>query len=1170
MNFADKQKKNRWDSINNPNSESLYHKTHKSELKSNVRPKRKQYSWYGKISSTRTYDDNHNKRKNSTTKEPYQENNSFRHLFVKKYKIINDGSYKPSPLTMIKNNFFIDNKTDSNELKSTICEFKSTDLLDQINVLIDRISNTYFFDEGKNRIENEFNEIQKNIENTESQDAIKRNEELIRVYDSYIKTFYEVGFRDIKSKLKSILDDISNLTFNNFEKKYLTFYFDYLCNDNVINSISNLIENDFDFSKNFRHILDYFIKNESSILIKRYNALINQLKKPGYKNKKTLDSLIDEYDAIIPQLDNINILKDYFNYKKINFKKLNVSSLVGKSNKRFIDGEYAKHKDFFDNFMGKQLDQDQIDIVLSDEDNMKIIAGAGSGKTFTLQAKLKYLLDFKEVSPDKILCISFSNTAVDDLKRKINETIGDNDIDVFTYHAFGSNLLKNNRIKYTFNENLLSKTIDYYFEEHVLSDEGKMKKIIDFFNLYNYEANINKRHLEFVEKGGFFEIQDNNKLDTLKNKVRKSLTTYELLDEEKISYDRNRVRSYEELVIANFLYVNNIDYVYECDYFSINEPADDEKFTQYRPDFYLPEYDIYIEHFGVDENLNAKWLNSSDKRKYKESIKWKRNIHKKYNTNLIETYSFYNSNGVLLDKLKSKLSDKVEFGEIDYGMIYERLIKNKQLDYLDSIIKIIKRFILLFKDMGLNIDEYGNDCFNSSFDEIANQIDLNDDFTKSRNKFLIDIIKDIFNIYNSKDSIDFADMINKPTILLKSDCKIKDYDYIFVDEYQDTSINKYKFLKEIKNKTNAKLIVIGDDWQSIYGFNGCKIELFTNFEDYFDHTKVFKIQKTYRNSEDLINLSSKFIKRNNSQIQKDLNSDKKLPYNPIKVTKASSPLAHALIFENIIEEIVNRNPEGEILILGRYKDDFKKILVPDLFVCDNLFNYDDVLENKGYLKITYLKNEKIDIKFRTMHKSKGLQSDNVIIIGLIDENRGFPNKFGDDSLIRYILNRPDEGISYAEERRLFYVSLTRTKNRVYLISDKDDPSDFVEELLYLDDENTIEFRRYGFNIDDKFRMKRLLNKQFNQDLHHETNLECSFCGGKIYLIRENGRGKFKCNDCDIDYGHYNKPIEYMDKLDFCNEKGCTGLSYIYKNKYKNCTMYYKTKCNPKFDYDDFR
>lgn len=1045
MNFADKQRKNYWNLIN--------HNTNKS------------------IADTNS--------SNPKTANKDEKNNS-----APNYKVITDNSYKPNPFLFENDNLIYNSEKDEKNsgTKKPLYEHEKEQYeYEQINNLLKRISIAEFSDKEKISIEKEFDKVQDIVENSEYSSVVNKNNLLKKSFNEYLNAFYEIKLQNQNDMFNNMHEDISKLSFKDYDKKYSDFYFNDLCKENLYEPIKEYIIKDSNFSTKFKDILDYFLKNKSKILVKRYNKLIEKLKKSEYKNKKITYELINEYESLIPKLTKLNILITYFNnFKKIKFKKFNVSSMIEKDNNEIKRREYEKNKEFFNNFQGKKLDKDQIDVILSDEYNSKVIAGAGTGKTFTLQAKLKYLIDYKDVSQDKILCISFSKAAVEDLKRKIKKTIGENNVDVYTYHALGRKILIDDNSFSSSNSQLLRNTIEYYFEEHVLSDEYKMKKIIDFFNLYNYTVNLDKRSLKLEKNGEFYKVTDGMTVETLKNKVHNSLKYSKVLGREKQSYDRIQVRSYEELLIANFLYINDIEYIYEDNYFRDRILKDENDLIQYHPDFYLPEKGIYIEHFGVDENLNANWIKKkSDRIKYKRSIFLKRKLHKKYNTKLIETYSHLNQKGILLDELKDRLEENgVEFGEIDYGRIYERLIKNKQLDNLKQVTDVIEKFIVLFKDMGLNIDENGDDCFESGFENLFEEIDLKDNnYAKKRNRFLLEFIHDIYIIYNSKDNIDYPDMINKAFKLIKDDYKIKNYDYIFVDEYQDTSYNKYKFLKELKNSTDAKLIVIGDDWQSIYGFNGCEIQLFTNFEDYFDYTKTFKIQKIYRNSNNLIDMSSKFIKENASQTMKDLYSDKNLPDNPIKLTKTSNPKRFALIFKSIIDEIIQNYPNGEILILGRYNNDFKKILIPDLFECEDAGDYLKILKEKGFLTIKYLERNDIIIKFRTIHKAKGLQADNVIIIGLKDDKKyGFPSLYDDDPLITHILNRQTEDVEFPEERRLFYVALTRTKNNVYLIADKINPSRFVEKILYLDKNNSIEFREYDFDIDEIVRMNNLLKR----------------------------------------------------------------------------------------------
>lgn len=704
-----------------------------------------------------------------------------------------------------------------------------------------------------------------------------KKRELQLSYEDFCNRIDEIKFKNIKNNVFDVYEDliVNNFKLSEINQKYPNF-FSFLAEDDVFPYVKKLIDTNSEFSDKFKSILDCFIRKNDNDKRKMYNGVIKSLKEPVYIDEENLNILKLKYCKSINCLKNLNKLKSYYNnFKKVSFKMFNVESMVEKHNKKLMKDEYVKNRSFFDDFNGYELDECQRNVVLSDEKTSKIIAGAGSGKTSTLLAKMKYLLDYRNVSQNRILFISFSNASVNDLKDKIKEILGDNDIDVFTFHKLGGEILKDNSYDYIPNRHLLHETIEEYFEKHIISNPEKIKKIIDFFNIYNYNSKIDEEDLKFVKKGNLTELISTEKFETLKYKINQ-LTDYEFniknnnsADDVK-TVDRLFVRSFEELIIANFLFINNIDYIYEDNFFKRKNIVPEDGYIHYRPDFYLPDNDIYIEHFGVDRNLEAKHLDKMNRIDYKKSILWKRNIHEKYGSKLIETYSYENWEGNLLKNLEDNLrKNGVEFSEIDYPMIYERLMNNKKLDDLEKVIKIIEKFINLFKTNGFHIDDEGNSVSDEKFNEISLMVKYGEDSLKTRNLFLLDIIRDIYELYEKKEAIDFDDMINNPIKLLKSNCKLTDYEYIFVDEYQDTSYSRYRLLKEIVDRTNAKLIVVGDDWQSIYSFSGCQIGLFTEFDDYFDYSKEFKIQKNYRNSKDLINVSSKFISKNKSQLKKN-------------------------------------------------------------------------------------------------------------------------------------------------------------------------------------------------------------------------------------------------------------------------------------------------------------
>ena len=320
-------------------------------------------------------------------------------------------------------------------------------------------------------------------------------------------------------------------------------------------------------------------------------------------------------------------------------------------------------------------------------------------------------------------------------------------------------------------------------------------------------------------------------------------------------------------------------------------------------------------------------------------------------------------------------------------MPFKTLLKTKK--YI-NIKNVIITFINLFKTNNYSISHF---------------LDI------KGNRELVSIIIDIYFLYEqelkSTNSIDYNDMIIKAAQEIKNiDMK---YKYIIVDEYQDTSYIRYMLLKNIIDKTRAKLVCIGDDYQSIYRFNGCDIDMFINFKKYFGYTKVLKISNTYRNSQELITIAGDFIMKNKNQLYKRLKSNKHID-KPIIISYNTN------IYELLDRLVVKYT---SILILGRNNSDLKSFQPSFIY--------------KG-----------CSIRCMTIHSSKGLEDECVIILNMVDDELGMPSKIKNDSIISYVCK--GEIYPYDEERRLFYVGLTRTKNEVYLITKKGKESIFIKEI----------------------------------------------------------------------------------------------------------------------------
>ena len=252
------------------------------------------------------------------------------------------------------------------------------------------------------------------------------------------------------------------------------------------------------------------------------------------------------------------------------------------------------------------------------------------------------------------------------------------------------------------------------------------------------------------------------------------------------------------------------------------------------------------------------------------------------------------------------------------------------------------------------------------------------------------------------------------------------YDYIIIDEYQDTSYSRFLLIASMLDKTQAHLLAVGDDFQSIYRFTGCNLNIFLKFRKYFDNGTILKIQNTYRSPMELIQIAGQFIMKNKKQMRKKLKSNIHLA-NPIQIAYYNNKKE---IFKKLILKVYSEN-QSEIMILGRNNRDIRTVIDSDFYLDKN--------------DLIYIKNKHIHMKYYTVHRSKGLECDNVIIINMEDNVLGFPSQLEENKILKYVLHQ-NNYYPYEEERRLFYVALTRTKNRVYLLVPNMRQSIFVKEL----------------------------------------------------------------------------------------------------------------------------
>ena len=686
----------------------------------------------------------------------------------------------------------------------------------------------------------------------------------------------------------------------------------------------------------------------------------------------------------------------------------NIHSFVKRHNEQVIQDTLNAHKDFFDHCLKYPLDKQQRRSIVSEEDNCLVVSSAGSGKTSSIVGKVRYLIDIKHVNPQNILLISYTNKAAAEL----TERMGIAGLRGYTFHKLAIDIIgKATGQKPSICDNTDALFVKIYHK--LLEEEDFKKSIVEYFVDYQVQE-ADWEHRKNERRQQLSELKETRLKAQIPDMDGKTIY----------------VRSEQEQKICFALSSLGVKFRYEEPY---EHPLADEMHSQYKPDFSIYfEQDgktkrIYLEHFGVDEHgLVPTWF-AKDKgityeeanQKYNDGITWKKAAHEKFGTILLTTSSadFHYSDirhtlKASLEKVGVPVQEKTD-AEL-YDMVLPPNSKQEK-----AFIRLVVTFVTLIKSSCKSIQEILKQAKNVG-DE--------------RSIFIIKrIFQPVYERYieelKNSNQIDFTDAILQAMEICHSSHPVK-YEYIIVDEFQDISVDRYNFLKVLREgNPPAKLYCVGDDWQSIYRFSGSDMALFNQFSDYFGSTEINRIETTYRFGEPLVSLSSQFIQRNKAQIKKDIH-----PFNPQTKTELQFCAYERRDYCNTIGQLVASIPaDKSIFLLGRYSFD-------DYYLS---FQYKSVKEgNRFYYFIGARK-----IEFLTVHKSKGLEADYVVILQCNKDTYGFPSMISDDPVLNYVLTESDQ-YPFGEERRLFYVAITRAKIKTYILYDKRFPSVFVDEFLH--------------------------------------------------------------------------------------------------------------------------
>ncbi len=711
---------------------------------------------------------------------------------------------------------------------------------------------------------------------------------------------------------------------------------------------------------------------------------------------------------------------EYLNSDAKELKKVPENQLLVRRihNEAFVKKELSDNKGYFDTVLGQYpLDPQQRDSIVKLEDNCLVIASAGSGKTSTILGKAKYLVEKQKIDPSKILLLTYTKKAATELSERMKIE----GLHSSTFHALAYQIIA----QVTGQAPSICKddVSLNVFRKLILENSDFLHAVNTY--IINQQSLMGLEH-DYNDAFSYFEDRKKYGIQALFPDV-----------DGKIIF----TRSEEEKRLVSMLTRLGVPFRYE-NYYQHDTRTPERQ--QYKPDFTIYYQDaqgqwkwIYLEHFAVDSVGNVpRWFGEGTRggwrvanQRYNEGIVWKRQKHRDYGTTLIETTSADFGDGTVEAKLRAQLQRcGVPIKERTDKELYELLVqRSKKLER--SVYTLILSFVTLMKANEKTID--------GLLQELP-QINIpQEDPIGCRNRIILEnIVKPFYEEYErtlrKNYEIDFTDAIIQATALCRQGLW-KRYEYILVDEFQDISVDRYKLLQALRSDNpKTKLFCVGDDWQSIFRFAGSDMSLVYEFEKYFGFTEHCKIETTYRFHQPLIDKSSEFIMKNKDQKEKTIKTPDGDKYKTfLNFVKCDGEDDKGVLKE--VEKIVAAIPTTQsVLLLGRYNYDAMSVG----FKGD--IQYSD---NRMMVKIGGR-----EIPFLSVHSAKGLEADNVILVNCNQGAYGFPSLIEDDPILDFVLSK-NEAYPYAEERRLFYVAMTRAKMKMYVLYDQSKPSPFIGEFL---------------------------------------------------------------------------------------------------------------------------
>ena len=673
---------------------------------------------------------------------------------------------------------------------------------------------------------------------------------------------------------------------------------------------------------------------------------------------------------------------------------VDLEATVRGCNDQIMVAELAAQRPFFDTIEKSPLTEEQARAVVCFDNRVQVLAAAGSGKTSVMVARAAYAVYRGFVPADRILLLAFNKAAAAELETRVGARFTAAGIDpaglrASTFHSFGLDVIgqatgaKPRLARWLDNGGELSMVMQIVDQLRDASESFRYN-----WDLYRLVFSKSPTELKKGEAKGDDDLAP-DKFATLRSGV---------------------VKSVGEQMIADFLFLNGVDYEYERRY---DVPLATPTKSQYRPDFYYPAVGAWHEHWavGLDGKPPANFAG------YGESMTWKRNLHAQHGTKLIETtWGEVVVAGTGLAKLAA---DLIQLGiELDWNP--HRHIPNQYAKPMkdEDLARFVRTFMCHVKS-----NSWTREDLERRLTSDMSRLNVH------RTRLFLEIYWQIHDEWEKRlaedGSVDFEDMLVKAADHLEAGRAEFPYELIMVDEFQDASRARAKFVRGLLKRPGRYLLAVGDDWQSINRFAGADVSVMTGFESWFGRGQQLALTTTFRCTQTICDVARHFVSKNPSQFDKPMRSVHADPGPAIQVVRDDNTArAISQCLERLSAAVeagdVPTGPDGtmSVDILGRYR-----------------FLRSDVPKRAWpHLRVT----------FRTVHSSKGLEADYVIVPGLGSGTYGFPSEVDDDPVLDLALPTP-EGYEHAEERRLLYVALTRARRQVTLIGPARS-SAFVREL----------------------------------------------------------------------------------------------------------------------------